>query len=127
MNVSPCLALSLDMQTRHDNAPSALQRLRRRIETLRPYPSLLLVAVPLAVVEPLKLVIVFMAGEGHWVTGAIAMLCAYAVSLFVTHWLFGVVKPKLLTLPWFARLWGWCVAICDKALKRWRGRRMLAG
>jgi hypothetical protein len=33
------------------------------------------------------------------------MLFAYAVSLFLTHWLFVVIKPKLLTLPWFARAW----------------------
>jgi hypothetical protein len=31
-------------------------RLRRRIQQLRPYPSLLLVMAPVAVVEPLKLV-----------------------------------------------------------------------
>ena len=69
---------------------------RRRIERLGPYPSLFLVAVPLAVVEPLKVAIVFFAGSGHWITGTIAMICAYAVSLFVTHWLFRVVRPKLL-------------------------------
>jgi hypothetical protein len=88
-----------------------LQGLRRQIEKLPPYPSLLIVAVPLAVVEPLKLVIVFFAGEGHWIGGAIGMICAYAVSLFLTHWLFGLVKPKLLTIPWFARSWRWLVSV----------------
>jgi hypothetical protein len=75
-------------------------------------------AEPLAVVEPLKLATIFIAGKGHWIRGGLVMLFAYAVSLFVTHWLFGVVKPKLLTLPWFARGWGWFVAMRDKA---WRG------
>src|SRR5262249_31911335 len=56
----------------------------------------------------------FKAGEGHWITSALVMLFAYAVSLFVTHWLFVVVKPKLLTLPWFARAWSWFVAARDK-------------
>jgi hypothetical protein len=87
-----------------------MQSLRRRIERLGPYPALLIVAVPLAVVEPLKLVLLFVLGSGHWVTGAIAMVCAYAVSLFVAHWVFRIVKPKLLKLPWFARLWRWLVA-----------------
>jgi hypothetical protein len=82
-----------------------LQPLRRRIERLRPYPALLLVAVPLAIVEPLKLGLLFVLGSGHIVTGLIAMLCAYAVSLFVAHWVFRIVKPKLLRLPWFARIW----------------------
>ncbi len=82
---------------------------RRRIERLGPYPSLLLVAVPLAVVEPLKVAIVFFAGSGHWITGTIAMIFAYAVSLFVTHWLFRIVRPKLLRLPWFAAFWTWLI------------------
>jgi hypothetical protein len=78
----------------------------------------------LAVVEPLKLATIFIAGEGHWITGGLVMLFAYAVSLFLTHWLFVVVKPKLLTLPWFARAWARFVAVRDKA---WRGvaRRQL--
>jgi hypothetical protein len=91
-----------------------LQRLRRRIEKLPPYPALLILAVPLAVVEPFKLVIVLFAGEGHWLTGAIGMICAYAISLFLTDWLFGVIKPKLLTIPWFARGWRWFVAQREK-------------
>ena len=97
------------------------QYLRRRIERLRPYPSLLLVAVPLAVVEPLKVAIVFFAGSGHWITGTIAMICAYAVSLFVTHWLFRIVRPKLLRLPWFAAFWTWLIAVRRRASAWARG------
>ena len=102
-----------------------LSRLRRSIERLPPYPALLLLAGPLAVVEPLKLATIFIAGKGHWITSGLVMLFAYAVSLFVTHWLFGVVKPKLLTLPWFARTWGWFVTMRAKA-RRWLGNRFLA-
>jgi hypothetical protein len=75
------------------------------------------VAVPLAVVEPLKLATLFIAGSGHWITGAISMLCAYAVSLFITHWLFAIVKPKLLTLPWFAAIWKWLITVWQGMLR----------
>ena len=95
--------------------------LRRQIKKLPPYPALLILAVPLAVVEPLKLAI-FIAGEGHWITGGLVLLFAYAVSLFVTHWLFQVVKPKLLTLAWFARGWAWFIATRKKAW-RWLSKR----
>jgi len=95
----------------------SLEGLRRPVEKLPPYPALLILAVPLAIVEPLKLVIMVFAGEGHWLFGAIGMICAYAVSLFLTHWLFGVVKPKLLRIPWFARGWRWFVARRGKARK----------
>jgi ABC-type transport system involved in cytochrome bd biosynthesis fused ATPase/permease subunit len=97
------------------NLTRYLRYLRRRIEKLGPYPSLFLLAVPLAVVEPLKLATLFMVGSGHWITGSIAMLCAYAVSLLLTHVLFKIVKAKLLTLPWFAALWTWFVDTRDRA------------
>ncbi len=102
-----------------------LHRVRRRIERLPPYPALVLLAGPLAVVEPLKLATVFIAGDGHWIASGVVLLAAYAVSLFVTHWLFGVVKPKLLTLPWFARAWGWFVMMRAKAWRR-LGKRFFA-
>jgi hypothetical protein len=37
--------------------------------------------------------------------------------------LFVVVKPKLLTLPWFARAWAWFVAVRDGAW-RWVAKRV---
>jgi hypothetical protein len=108
------------------NPKRRLQRIRRGIARLSPYPALFILAGPLAIVEPLKLATVFIAGEGHWITSALVLLFAYAVSLFVTHWLFGVVKPKLLTLPWFARAWHWFVALRDKLwrYKAWRWRAL---
>ena len=43
-----------------------LARIRHRVERLGPYPSLMLLAVPTSIVEPLKLVAVAIAGEGRW-------------------------------------------------------------
>jgi hypothetical protein len=99
-----------------------LGHLRRQIERLPPYPALLILAIPLAVVEPLKLSTILIAGEGHWITSGLVLLFAYATSLFVTHWLFVVVKPKLLTLPWFARAWAKFGTIRCKT-RRWTAKR----
>ena len=96
---------------------------RRAIERLPPYPALLALAVPLSIVEPLKWAALFIAGEGHFMTGAVVMICAYAVSLFITHWLFLIVRPKLMRLPWFAALWRRFVALRGRVLARLRGRR----
>jgi hypothetical protein len=112
------------MQRPSANSKQYLQRMRRQIQRLPPYPALIILAVPLAIVEPLKIATLFIAGEGHWITGVVAMLFAYAVSLFVTEWLFVIVKPKLLTLPWFARAWSWFVAVRGKT---WRWVAKLAG
>lgn len=96
------------------NVKGRLDRLRGQIERLPPYSALLILAVPLAVVEPLKLTTILFAGEGHWITSALVLLLAYAISLFVTHWLFVAVKPKLLTLRWFARAWAMVVMVRSK-------------
>ncbi len=79
--------------------------LRKAIERLPPYPSLLLLAIPTVIVECSKLAAVALAGEGHWITGAGFLVCAYGASLLGTERLFVIVKPKLLKLPWFARIW----------------------
>ena len=110
------------MQRLAPNPRRHLRRLRRQIERLPPYLALFILAAPLAIVEPLKLATVFIAGEGHWITGGLVMMFAYAVSLFVTHWLFVVVKPKLLTLSWFARAWAIFVSVRDRAW-RWVANR----
>ena len=85
------------------NTPS--KRLRTWIEGLGPHQSLALLAVPICLIEPLKLVAVAVAGEGHWIIGTIAVTAAYAGSLLLVERLFIIVKPKLLKLRWFAKIW----------------------
>jgi hypothetical protein len=72
--------------------------LHRLLSCLGPYQSLLILAIPLAIVEPPKLVALFVVGEGHFVAGVLIMIFAYEGSLFVIERLFLVFKPKLLTL-----------------------------
>ena len=62
-----------------------LKDFRRRLEQLGPYPSLLVLAIPLVIVEPFKLVAVLVAGDGHFLTGLLFLICAYVVSLVVTE------------------------------------------
>lgn len=58
-----------------------------------------------------------MAGEGHWITGTVMIIAAYGCSLIFVERLFHVVKPKLLTLPWFLRLWNWVVFVRGKVVR----------
>jgi hypothetical protein len=78
---------------------------RQTIGRLGPYQSLVLLAVPTSLIEPLKFVAVAIAGEGHWITGTAMIVVAYVGSLFVVERLFRIVKPKLMTLCWFAKFW----------------------
>src|SRR6476660_9632648 len=88
--------------------------IHRFLDRLGPHQSLLILAIPLAIVEPLKLVALFVVGGGHFIAGVLVMICAYAGSLFITERLFVVLKPKLLTLSWFALAWRWFVTVRDK-------------
>jgi len=100
--------------------------LRRTIEGLGRYSSLLLLGLPTAVVEPLKLAAVALAGEGHWITGTAMIAACYAFSLVVVERLFVIVKPKLLTIPWFATLWEAFVSVRTRlsdVLGGWIGLR----
>jgi hypothetical protein len=107
----PITATTRSAAIRPGEAALSPSRLRRAIESLGPYPSLALLLVPSSLVEPLKLIAVAFAGEGHRITGTVMIVAAYAASLLVVERLFRVVKPKLLQLPWFARLWHGFVAI----------------
>jgi hypothetical protein len=93
-----------------------LARGRRLVQKMSPYLSLVLLLVPLALVEPLKLVALVVVGNGHWITGTAVLVGAYAVSLVFIERLFRVVKPKLMTLHWFAGVWAWFTASRDKSL-----------
>jgi hypothetical protein len=95
---------------------------RRCLQQTGPCLSLILVFVPLLLVEPLKLAALVLAGKGHWISGTGILVAAYAVSLLFVERLFKVLKPKLMTLNWFAKSWTWVTAIRDGAWAwlRWR-------
>lgn len=100
--------------------------LRRTIEGLGPYPSLFLLALPTATVEPLKLLAVAVAGKGHWITGTAMIVACYAFSLLILERLFVIVKPKLVKIPWFATMWEGFVSVRTSALNivaSWIGLR----
>jgi hypothetical protein len=112
------------MQTRKPRrSMTPLAFARRQIQQLGPYQSLALILLPILLVEPLKVAAVFVAGEGHWLAGTGILVAAYATSLVFVERLFKVVKPKLMTMNWFASIWIWFTAVRDKAWVWFRGVR----
>ena len=95
-----------------------VRRLTDRLRTLRPYPALVVLGVPAGLIEVLKLGAVYWVAQGHVVSGTAALLALHAASLLATERLFTVVKPQLLTIPWFAALWTRVEAVRDVVL-RW--------
>jgi hypothetical protein len=92
----------------------AFARIHRWILSLRPYPTLLLFAVPVTVLEPVKPVAFYLLGTGHAVLGLSALAIAEIIKLVLVERLFSVSRDKLLSIPAFA--WGY-----DKysAVKSW--------
>jgi hypothetical protein len=87
------------------------------------YLSLLLLSIPVILVEPLKIVSLYVAGKGYWLTGTGIIIGAYALSLFFVERLFRALKPKLLMLGWFAKLWTLFTAFRTKVIQMVSGRR----
>ena len=99
---------------------TTIARARRQIQQLGPYQSLAVLMVPMALVEPIKIVALFVAGTGHWFSGTAMMVATYAASILLIERLFKVVKPKLMMLSWFAISWTWIIALPSKILAKVR-------
>jgi hypothetical protein len=93
-------------------------RLRKAIEQLPPYPSLVLLGIAWLIVESTKLAALALAGEGHWLGGASFLVCAYGAGALGTERLFVIVKPKLLKLVWFASIWRYASRIYSRLRRR---------
>jgi len=112
--------MALFAPTRVRRGMTTIARARRQIQQLGPYQSLAALMVPMALVEPIKIVALFVAGTGHWFSGTVMMVATYAASILLIERLFKVVKPKLMMLSWFAISWTWIIALPSKILTKVR-------
>jgi hypothetical protein len=80
-------------------------QLKQRLKRIGAYTALALVLLPVMIVEPLKVVGVWVAGKGHWLTGTFVVAAAYAASLLVVDKLFHILKPNILRAPVLAKVW----------------------
>jgi hypothetical protein len=92
---------------------------RRRIQQFGPYKSLAVLLVPLLIVEPVKMTGMAFVGFGYWFGGACMIVGAYAASLLVVDRIYRVVKSKLYTMKWCAKL----ASALHLRLAQWRWRR----
>jgi hypothetical protein len=83
------------------HARTITSRLRQSVRHLHPHYCLLLLAIPLALVEPLKVTGFVALGKGHWSGGLAILTTAYILSISLLTGLFNIVQPRLLTLSWF--------------------------
>jgi hypothetical protein len=106
-----------------------LRRARLWITSLGPYPSLVLFAVPLIILEPAKPLSAYLIGTGHFFAGAVIFIAAEVLKLTVVERLFHLNKKKLLSIPAFAWAYGCWSKMMDviQALEVWKvSRRIVA-
>jgi hypothetical protein len=82
-----------------------LERARRWVTSLRPYPSLALFAVPVIILEPAKPLAAYLLGTGHFFFGAVIFITAEVLKLTLVERLFQLNRETLLSIPAFA--WGY--------------------
>ena len=79
------------------------RQLERLILRLPPWAALLAFGVPVLALVPIKLLALYLLGEGHVVTGVAVLLAAKLVGTALAARLFQLTQPALMQLKWFAR------------------------
>lgn len=82
--------------------------LLRPVETfiisLPPYPSLAIFGAPSLLLLPVKLAALYFLGHGRPTLGVIIIIAAKFVGTALVARIYTLTEPKLLRIPWFARL-----------------------
>ena len=96
--------------------------LGRWVRRLGPYPSLVLFLVPIIILEPVKPVGAYLFATGHPIDGALLLGLGELVKITVVERLFHMNRDKLLSIGWFARLYGFVMRWLDwlKSLPPWQ-------
>lgn len=99
--------------------------LRNWIDSLRPYPTLLLFVVPVIVLEPIKPLALYLSGTGHVATGITAFAVGELLKLILVERLFSISRDKLMSIPAFAWAYGkYCVVRdCVTSSEAWQNFR----
>jgi hypothetical protein len=82
-----------------------LQALEERIRRLPPYPALALFVLPSLLLLPVKLLALWLVGQGQVMLGALVIVVAKLAGTALVARLFSLVRDSLMQLPWFERLY----------------------
>ncbi|QQO18716.1 hypothetical protein JJB98_01680 [Bradyrhizobium diazoefficiens] len=106
--------------------------LAERVDALSPAMTLIVFAVPIIPLFPLKLVGLWLLTHEYWTSAVFTILFAKMLGVGVTAFVFDVTRDKLLEMHWFERLYEFVLRLRAKAhllvdpVKR-RIRELIAG
>jgi hypothetical protein len=86
-----------------------------RVDALSPAMTLIVFAVPIIPLFPLKLIGLWLLAHEYWLTGVSTFLFAKMLGVGVTAFVFDVTRDKLLEMHWFERLYELVLRLRAKA------------
>ncbi|KRE23263.1 hypothetical protein ASE66_25380 [Bosea sp. Root483D1] len=93
-------------------------RLEAAIGRLPPYGALVALAIPFAIVEPLKLLGLLFLARGAFMAGIVTTAIGHLAGFLLVERVYHAGRAQLLTIPWFARIMGWIDAIRQVVIGR---------
>jgi hypothetical protein len=91
------------------------QWLSDRVDSLSPAMTLIVFAVPVIPLFPLKLVGLWLLAHEYWLTAVSVLVFAKFAGVGITAFIFDVTREKLLEMRWFERLYEFILMIREKA------------
>src|SRR6185295_19383215 len=91
------------------------QWLSERVDALSPAMTLIVFAVPVIPLFPLKLVGLWLLTHEYWLSAISTIVFAKFLGVGVTAFIFDVTRPKLLEMPWFEALYEFVLGLRAKA------------
>ena len=101
-----------------------------RIAGLTPYAAIAIFLLPGLLLLPVKLLALYAITKGHALLGRAAIISAKVMGAALVARIFTLTKPALLTVKWFARLYGWFLRFRGKifaklhAMPAWQQARL---
>jgi hypothetical protein len=91
------------------------QWLSDRVDTLSPAMTLIVFAVPVIPLFPLKLIGLWLLANEYWVSAVVVIVLGKFVGVGVTAFIFDVTRKKLLQMGWFKKIYEFILALRAKA------------
>ena len=91
------------------------QWLSERVDTLSPAMTLIVFAVPVIPLFPLKLVGLWLLANEYWVSAVVVIVIGKFVGVGVTAFIFDVTRTKLLQMGWFKKIYQFILMLRAKA------------
>lgn len=103
-----------------------LRWIEGRVRALPPYGALTIFLLPTLLLVPVKLLALWLIGQGKVLAGTLVILSAKLVGTAIVARLFALTQPALLQLDWFAQLYarwtGWKDRLLAQVRASWPWR-----